>query len=511
LRNARTNSSTGRRVVSVVAIGAATALLSACFPLPGANGPAAVDFKHVEDATVRIYAEGTFIEPGTLDPYEGGWFGSGFIVDPSGLIVTNYHVAGGAESMVVWIGNENDDGQEIDAEIVGYSECLDLAVIQLKGEGPYPWIAWHKGEIDEALDVYSAGFPGGDPNFTLTRGIVSKADFEREFSWSSLDHVIEHDARIRGGNSGGPLVDAQGRVVGVNYAGDGGADDYNWAIHRDEVLDVLEDLEGGNAVQSLGMSASALFPEEGNAGVWVQSTQPGGPAEAAGVLPGDVITSLDGTALAQEGTLKEYCDIVGAEGGDAQLAVEVYRPSEDAFYEGTLNDTELAFVSGGTGQDDTIEGFTTVKDDEGVISISVPDEWNQLDGASFTSEAGNFYYSLIASPDLEGYRTTWGTPGVRLDVSEELADADVEAELAAYFSSVGDECTLDDEGDFDDGLYAGLYQYFTDCGGIDTDFVALVAKDYDGTHIVYLGVQMVDSSDKGPVLDEILATFIAEL
>ena len=269
----------------------------------GLVGPRPVNLENLEDATVRIYAEGTFIEPGTLDPYEGGWFGSGFIVDPTGLIVTNYHVAGGAESMVVWIGDKNDDGQEIAAEIVGYSECLDLAVIKLTEPGTYPFLAWHKGEIDEALDVYSAGFPGGDPNFTLTRGIVSKADFEREFSWSSLEHVIEHDARLRGGNSGGPLVDANGRVVGVNYAGDGGADDYNWAIHRDEVLAVLGELERGDAVQSLGMSASAMYPEEGFSGVWVQSTQPGGPAEAAGILPGDVITSLDGTTLAVEGTL----------------------------------------------------------------------------------------------------------------------------------------------------------------------------------------------------------------
>lgn len=486
-------------------------MLSACLPfLPGA-GPAPVDFKHLEDATVRIYAEGTFVEPGTLDPYEGGWFGSGFIVDPSGLIVTNYHVAGGADSMVVWIGDDNDDGQEIEAEIVGYSECLDLAVIQLRGNGPYPYLAWHKGEIDEALDVYSAGFPGGDPNFTLTRGIVSKADFEREFSWSSLDHVIEHDARIRGGNSGGPLVDAQGRVVGVNYAGDGGADDYNWAIHRDEVLEVLAELEEGDAVRSLGMSASALYPEEGDQGVWVQSIQPGGPAEAAGVLPGDMLVSLDGTELAQEGTLEEYCDIIEAEGGDAELDIEVYRPSEDAFYEGVLNAAELEFVSGGDGQDDTIEGFTTVSDDEGVISISVPEEWGQLDGEAFEDADGNFYYSLTAAPDLDGYNTTWETPGVRMNASEMLVDADVESELADFMESIASECTLDDEGDFDDGLYLGLYQYFTDCGGFDTDFVGLVAKDYDGTHIVYLAIQMVDSSDKGPVLDEILATFIAEL
>ena len=99
-----THSRRGRRAVGIVLMGALAVTLTACLP-PSANDPDAasdaVDFDHIKEATVRIYAEGTFVEPGTLDPYEGGWYGSGFIVDPSGLIVTNYHVAGGAESMVV--------------------------------------------------------------------------------------------------------------------------------------------------------------------------------------------------------------------------------------------------------------------------------------------------------------------------------------------------------------------------------------------------------------------------
>jgi hypothetical protein len=98
-----------------------------------------------------------------------------------------------------------------------------------------------------------------------------------------------------------------------------------------------------------------------------------------------------------------------------------------------------------------------------------------------------------------------------LNASVELAGADVEAELATFVESIVDDCTLDDEGDFDDGLYIGKYQYFVECGGFDTDFAALVATDADATHIIFLAVQMIDSNDKGPALDEILATFIAEL
>ncbi|MEI2690512.1 MAG: serine protease [Anaerolineae bacterium] len=69
------------------------------------------------------------------------------------------------------------------------------------------------------LDVYAAGFPLGDPEFTLTRGIVSKARADGETDWASVDSVLEHDASINPGNSGGPLITGDGKVIGVNYAG----------------------------------------------------------------------------------------------------------------------------------------------------------------------------------------------------------------------------------------------------------------------------------------------------
>jgi serine protease Do len=512
MRSLSTTSRRGRRAVGIALMGALALSLTACLP-PSLDeietNSDAVDFEHIKEATVRIYAEGTFVEPGTLDPYEGGWYGSGFIVDPSGLIVTNYHVAGGAESMVVWIGDDNDDGDEIEATIVGYSECLDLAVIQLEDGDDYPYMAWHEGEITEGLDVYSAGFPGGDPNFTLTKGIVSKSDFEREFSWSSLQHVIEHDARIRGGNSGGPLIDAEGRVVGVNYAGDGGADDYNWAIHRDEVLDVIDDLEDGDAVQSLGLSGSALSGGGDEAGVWVQSVQADGPAEDAGILPGDVLITMEGDGLAAEGTMEEYCDIIDDEGTNAEIDVEVYRPSEDSYYEGQFNGNELEYVSGGNGGS-TIEGFYLATDDSGTIEVSVPEEWADVDGEGYEDDQGRQYTAVTVTPDLDGWQNgSWEVPGVRILASEELVGEDPASELADFMVSIAPECTLDDEGEFDDGLYIGQYQYYVSCGGVDTDFVGLVATDYDNTHMIYLAVQMVDSSDKTTVLDEILATFLA--
>ena len=137
--------------------------------------------------------------------------GSGVIIDDSGVAVTNNHVVTGAAILRVFVGGES---QPRNARIVGVSECSDLAVIDIEGDG-YPYLEWFDGQIYAGLDVFAAGFPLGDPEFTLTKGIVSKARTRGETNWAS---VIEHDANINPGNSGGPLVTTDGKVIGINYA-----------------------------------------------------------------------------------------------------------------------------------------------------------------------------------------------------------------------------------------------------------------------------------------------------
>jgi serine protease Do len=234
------------RASGAIALVVAAGTLSSCSIIP--SGPSPVGFEDVQSATIQVEAQGTFIDPNTTQPSESAGLGSGFLIDPSGIALTNNHVVVGAGTLKVWLGG--DSKRQYSATVLGASECLDLAVIQLD-KGTYPFLGWYEGKIKTALDVYSAGYPLGDPNFTLTRGIVSKADVPQNDSWASLDHVIEHDARIRGGNSGGPLVADNGRVVGINYAGNDELD-YNYAIHRDEALAVLEDLKKGKPVLAAG-------------------------------------------------------------------------------------------------------------------------------------------------------------------------------------------------------------------------------------------------------------------
>ena len=181
---------------------------------PASEGGAVSSLQDVRQAVVQIEAQGTFVDPEVGLQVTSAGRGSGFIVDPSGIAVTNNHVVTGAALLKVWVGGESEPRN---ARVLGVSECSDLAVIDIEGDN-HPYLEWFEGPIDVGLEIYSAGFPLGDPEFTLTKGIVSKANTSGETDWASLSSVLEHDATINPGNSGGPLVDGSGKIVGVNYA-----------------------------------------------------------------------------------------------------------------------------------------------------------------------------------------------------------------------------------------------------------------------------------------------------
>jgi serine protease Do len=495
------------RGLGIIAVAGVSALaLSSCIP----GGPAAVnDINDVKTATIQIEAQGTFIDPGTLDPVEHGSRGSGFFVTSDGIANTNNHVGTGAGTLKVWIGG--DQSQEFGATVLGASECLDLAVIKVTGSD-FPVLGWYEGDIPQALEVYSAGFPLGDPNFTLTKGIVSKADVPQEDSWASLTHVIEHDARIRGGNSGGPLVAENGHVVGVNYAGNDELD-YNFAIHRDEVLAVIDQLKKGENVQSLGINARAMEPTaDGALGVWVKSVKAGGIADKAGVEPGDVLVSMGGVTLATQGTLEEYCEVIRTQGNDATIDVQVYRPADNGVYEGQFNGDELVLVEGGAdpvAPVDPVGTFVTVENDSGNLLVDVPDTWGQVAGSPFTDSSGVTWDALTVSPDLQAFASTYNVPGVALQANASLVGSDLDGALDAFTAGAQADCTADSSGDYDDGFYIGKFAYFTNCAGTTTDYMVLVADDYDNTHFMVVTIQMVSDADKTTVRDNILNTFFA--
>jgi len=165
--------------------------------------------------------------------------GSGFVIDPSGLIVTNNHVVEDADDITVTL----NDGTSLPAKLVGHDEKTDLALLRVKPKAPLP--AAHFGDSDRARIgdwVIAIGNPYGLGS-TVTAGIVSARD--RDIAAGPYDDFIQTDAPINRGNSGGPLFDMQGNVVGVNsaiFSPSGGSVGIGFAIPSNMVRQVIDQL-----------------------------------------------------------------------------------------------------------------------------------------------------------------------------------------------------------------------------------------------------------------------------
>ena len=306
----------------------------------------------VEGATLFIKAKGTYWDFNTSSKSAGSWSGSGFLLDKSGIAVTNNHVVAGASSFEVFVGNEKEARN---ARVLGRSECSDLAVIQVTTEDDLPYLEWYSGTLKVGLTIYAAGHPLSDPEYTLTKGIISKAKANGNTTWASVKQVLEHDARINPGNSGGPLVTSDGKLVGVNYAGSEKTRQ-SFAIARDEALSVLKTLRGGTDLDGIGISPEAQFLEKANrGGVWVTAVQSGSTADDVGLKPGDLILDMEDTPLASDGSLKEYCSILRSHRPTDKINIKVYRSTTDDVLEGQLNGRVLKVTSPGKPSNDTTE------------------------------------------------------------------------------------------------------------------------------------------------------------
>jgi serine protease Do len=391
---------------------------------PSSSSAGAGALADVEAATIQIIAEGTFVDPQEGEQANSAGAGSGFIVDPEGIAVTNNHVVTGAAFLQVYVGGSDEP---VNARVLGVSECSDLAVIDLEGEG-YTSLEWASGAPTVGQDAYAAGFPLGDPEYTLTRGIISKAEADGETGWASVDQVLEHDATINPGNSGGPLVDSKGAVLGVNYAGNNETRQ-QFAIGAAEAQGVIESLRKGNDVTSLGINGQAIATDDGS-GIWVASVESGSPADRAGVKGGDFITRLENVNIATDGTMSQYCDILRSHAATDVLSIEVLRTGTGETLEGQVNGTPLTVVTSFQqalpGGEEVQEGaayseYVRITDETGAVSVEVPAEWADIDGAPYTPEDGIYRVDVRASTDLAAFRDGWDVPGVVFTASSGLA------------------------------------------------------------------------------------------
>ncbi len=260
--------------------------------------------------------EGMFGDRGGDQPTtrEGQSLGSGFLISADGYVVTNNHVVtpqgnGTVEEITVTM----PDGSEYEAKMVGKDAESDLAVLKIDRAEPFPFVKFGDSAQARAGDwVVAIGNPFGLGG-TVTRGIISSV--LRTAGAGAYDRFIQTDAAINRGNSGGPLFDMQGNVIGINNAilsPSGGSVGVGFAIPADTAAPIVERLRRGEAIERgyLGVSigpvtddfAAALgLPR--NRGEVVQSVVDGEAAQKAGIEPGDVVISVNGKDVTPDQTL----------------------------------------------------------------------------------------------------------------------------------------------------------------------------------------------------------------
>src|SRR5712671_3572812 len=258
--------------------------------------------------------------------------GTGFIVDANGWIVTNFHVAGKADSITVTLA----DGRKLPAKMVGGDEKTDLALIKVESDKPLPYVTFADAtKVRVGQPVMAVGNPFGLGG-TVTTGIVSARG--RDIHSGPFDDYIQTDAAINRGNSGGPLFDMDGRVIGINtaiFSPTGGSIGLGFAIPASLAQPVVAQLKDHGRVERglLGVQIQPVTEELAQSmalgsekGALVAQVQPDSPALAAGIKSGDVIKSVDGKNVE---TIRDLTRMISAVKPGTSVKLDLWRDGKD--------------------------------------------------------------------------------------------------------------------------------------------------------------------------------------
>ncbi len=308
------------------------------------------------DAPGVVQITATSVTSGTSDPFNGlptaqkqESLGSGFVIDKAGHIVTNYHVIQGAQQIQVSFSGQD----EIDATVVGKDPSTDTAVLKIDAHARAltPLTLGNSDDVTVGDSVYAIGNPFGFTR-TLTTGVVSAVQRQIEAPNSlKIDHAIQTDAAINHGNSGGPLLDAAGRVIGVTSqistgtTGQQGNLGIGFAVPIDTVRQVAAQiLATGKAEHAfLGVTTAAITPQLArlfnlpvSRGLLVTDVDSGSNADKAGIVPGktpvivqgesynvggDIIVSIDHQALS---TFDQLRDAIAQHKPGDKVQLQIY-------------------------------------------------------------------------------------------------------------------------------------------------------------------------------------------
>jgi putative serine protease PepD len=278
-----------------------------------------------------IYAQAS---PAVVSIRTGGGSGTGFLIDDKGTLVTNDHVVETSTTVSIRFGT---DGRTLQGKVIGTDPSSDLAVVHIDPsavpQGAKPLQFADSGGVAVGDVAIAIGNPFGLDR-TVTEGIVSSLGRTLQApNHYQIDDVIQTDAAINPGNSGGPLLDDGGKVIGVTSqiatsAGGSGNVGIGFAVPSNTVRQVLPGLEQGRAVSHawLGVEISPVLTGNPSAtGAQISGVTAGGPAEAAGLQVGDVVTEIDGKAIADPTALSS---VINGKGPGDHIELTVKRQGQ---------------------------------------------------------------------------------------------------------------------------------------------------------------------------------------
>jgi serine protease Do len=280
--------------------------------------------------------------------------GSGFIIDPSGYVVTNSHVVGNAGKVEVTL----QDDSKYTAKIIGRDPKTDIAVLKINADKPLPYVTFGDSTAAQVGDwVMAVGNPFGLGG-TVTTGIISARG--RDIHSGPFDDFLQIDAPINRGNSGGPTFNLDGQVIGINtaiYSPNGGSVGIGFAVPSNVARTVVAQLEQqgkvsrgwlGVQIQEVTPAIAASLGLQGEHGALVAVVTPSSPSAKAGLKQGDVILSFNGSEV---GRLHDLPRLVAETAPDSHAKMKVWRNGQVIELEATVselsNNEQVASAGGG--------------------------------------------------------------------------------------------------------------------------------------------------------------------
>lgn len=307
-------------------------------------------YENYVNAVVLVYNQGTTST--YWGQAESQSSGSGMIISKDGYVLTNNHVVEGAEKLTVM----TTSGEEYDATVIGADEVNDVALLKIEGDEDFPTVSiGDSDQIEVGEQVCAIGNPLGELTNTLTVGYVSALDREiSESSTGTTINMFQTDCAINSGNSGGPIFDMNGNVVGITtakysssgYSNAASVEGIGFCIPINDAMSIVNDLMQYGYVKgrvSMGVSVRAMDTTVAQyynlpTGVYVAGVTSGSAAENAGIQEGDMICAIDGDETASVAALKQK--LKDYKPGDT-ATVSIYRSSTGKKLDVTITFDEM--------------------------------------------------------------------------------------------------------------------------------------------------------------------------